>query len=384
MSDTESEGSTTEDFEDDFDLESDHAIDFDSDDYERFADYVEGMEFPHREELQAPSPVGSAVAFGNQVHDVPVPPPFDPRQAKRQFRFTWNNPTESPERLLERLRSIPHFKYTVFQREIGANGTPHFQGFVMFSQPKRFNTLHALLPQDIWLLSAEASAQANIDYCTKEDTRVEGPWEDGEKPAASKKSQFKSVCEDLAAGRTTLSEIRRNHPSVWALHYRGLKDLALSDPGPTVRDVQVILHIGPTGTGKTWDAVHASNDYAIKSSGQWYDSYLGQEVLIWDDFCGRMSQCKLDHLLRVTDIYQVLCEHKGGSVYLRLKTWYFTTNIHPERWYDWTDRWENYPALCRRFSKIVVYDRDGVKTTLLRGSDEWKNFLHVPNYPNFP
>lgn len=49
----------------------------------------------------------------------------------RRWTFTLNNPddeTESPELLAKALQPGKGFKYLIFQLEVGANGTPHYQG----------------------------------------------------------------------------------------------------------------------------------------------------------------------------------------------------------------------------------------------------------------
>lgn len=49
----------------------------------------------------------------------------------RRWTFTLNNPsdeTESEQQVAECLSQGKGFKYLVFQLEVGANGTPHYQG----------------------------------------------------------------------------------------------------------------------------------------------------------------------------------------------------------------------------------------------------------------
>lgn len=59
-------------------------------------------------------------------------------QAKH-WCFTLNNPEAG---LL--MDSFTDLAYGVYQQEIGENGTPHFQGFLMFTKRKRFNQVKAL------------------------------------------------------------------------------------------------------------------------------------------------------------------------------------------------------------------------------------------------
>ena len=65
----------------------------------------------------------------------------------------------------------------VFQLEEGENGTPHFQGYVEFSKRMYTTGVQSLLaPYRMSLLHAKGNKAQNYAYCTKEDTRTEGPW----------------------------------------------------------------------------------------------------------------------------------------------------------------------------------------------------------------
>ena len=69
--------------------------------------------------------------------------------------------------------------YCVFQREKEAH--EHFQGYVYFNNPKSLVGVRRLLPTAHWTV-AEGTPEQNRVYCTKEETRIEGPWSFGEIP----------------------------------------------------------------------------------------------------------------------------------------------------------------------------------------------------------
>lgn len=46
----------------------------------------------------------------------------------KNWIFTLNNPTESPEEFADKIEALSAFKYLSFQVEVGENGTEHFQG----------------------------------------------------------------------------------------------------------------------------------------------------------------------------------------------------------------------------------------------------------------
>jgi len=104
----------------------------------------------------------------------------------RNWCFTLNNPEsqldfDSP--------GIPWLSYAVWQAEMGDRGTYHFQGYMHFSRPVR---LSGILKANNEMLKgshleiARGSHEDNEKYCTKEASRLEGPWRWGEKPKQGK------------------------------------------------------------------------------------------------------------------------------------------------------------------------------------------------------
>lgn len=58
----------------------------------------------------------------------------------RNFCFTLNNPTLSPDELVTKLSDDARVRYAIFQHERGATGTPHYQGYVELTKQLRFAT----------------------------------------------------------------------------------------------------------------------------------------------------------------------------------------------------------------------------------------------------
>lgn len=70
----------------------------------------------------------------------------------------------------------------VVQREkCPETGRLHYQGFLELVSPMRFNAIKGILRCDsAHLEKRKGTPQQAWDYCTKEDTREDGPWEYGE------------------------------------------------------------------------------------------------------------------------------------------------------------------------------------------------------------
>ena len=106
----------------------------------------------------------------------------------RRWVFTINNPEDNgvPNPMW---RELPQgAKYIAWQRERGAQGTEHYQGWVVFTNPKRLSEVQGFFSFAGRRSGGHFEPQkaTNDDdarnYVMKEDTRIAGPWELGDKP----------------------------------------------------------------------------------------------------------------------------------------------------------------------------------------------------------
>jgi len=154
--------------------------------------------------------------------------------------FTINNPAvelpivDVPERI----------SFMIYQLESGANGTPHIQGYLETSGPRiRRSWLVSNVP---WLAQAHVevargSASQNIVYCSKPDTRIEGPFRFGlgpaEPPGAGARSDLNEVMDLIREGASNM-DLFVSHPSVmarystWVASFRAsyLESLVVTTP----------------------------------------------------------------------------------------------------------------------------------------------------------
>lgn len=99
----------------------------------------------------------------------------------RTYIGTYNNPTEDPAEWIEALHNKSEAQYTVGQLEKGAEGTVHIQFALYFKTQRHFTAVKKLAPKCHF---EEVKKDNGVDaYCMKEDTRLDGPWEHGIKPA---------------------------------------------------------------------------------------------------------------------------------------------------------------------------------------------------------
>lgn len=92
-----------------------------------------------------------------------------PRQSK-YWCFTINNPVASDHDTLTTLSQSTHIEYLVIGDEVGEDGTPHIQGFVIFNVRKRFVSAKTLIGDRSHVESTRGTPYQAAQYCKKDGT----------------------------------------------------------------------------------------------------------------------------------------------------------------------------------------------------------------------
>lgn len=244
-------------------------------------------------------------------------------------------------------------KYLVFQVEKGTHC--HIQGFVSFQKQLRLSAAKASLNlgDSPHLEPAKGSPSQNRTYCTKEETRLAGPWEYGDIPVSQgHRSDLDKACDMIKSGASLVS-VATESPALWVKYNRGLQSLSHTvNPSPKWRTIITTVLWGSTGVGKTRTAYESCADpYFVVMPGTWWDGYDRQDTIIFDDFYG---QIRLADMLRWLDGYPVQLPVKGGFTWSNWTKVYITSNAHPDDWYKGSDiPAEAKAALQRRLSEVI-------------------------------
>ncbi len=284
------------------------------------------------------------------------------RGAKR-WCFTWNNPDKNAAEFMEGMNSST-IRYCVFQLEKGAEGTPHYQGYVELSRNCRYPARDAAMGMTEKGAHWEycyASAQANIDYCTKEESRVSGPWHFGTPGPTGPGAGARTDLEELYAACQATKDpaaVMKLHPVAYMKYHSAVAKVCYNLTEERREAPLVRLFYGPSGTGKTREAVTTYGEasvYIKDPHQEWYCGYAHQPTLILDEFAGRASKTPLTLLLRILDLNKLNLPVKGAQVKMTSTTVIITTNIHPSNWYDYTGRPGQYLALQRRIHEVRYF-----------------------------
>ncbi len=309
--------------------------------------------------------------------------PTPPANPQRNVCFTCNNPDKDAETVLAAFQAAAACTFVVFQQEEGENGTPHYQGYAEFSRPVRWSYIARILGKPAHCERRRGTAEEAVAYCQKEDSRVDGPWEYGERrdPRPGTRTDILGFVSAIREDATFLDLLER-YPDLLA-RYPNFRDRIRSALRPAPTERSIVLYYGPPGSGKTrcvYDEYPHVYSSPLMGRGFWLDGYDNDPVVLIDDFGGARSHISRPELLRLLDRYPVKVPVKGGFVQWNPSSIFLTTNYHPSEWYDWKDSTQ-WDALVRRFSIVILF-KDGGKTELLPDTDAWAVFWRKPTVPD--
>lgn len=296
-------------------------------------------------------------------------------QMGRNWVFTLNNPQPEED------PNTWGGTYCIWQLEKGDEGTLHYQGYIVFKSNKRLSAVKSVNPRAHWELRKGTHQQA-VDYCSKQDTRVEGPWSYGEPPSQGKRTDLLLLKERLEAG-VPVKDLWTDPETfpVLAKYHRVPTQYRLATIPQRRFKTHVLVLYGPPGLGKSYYPATVYPDAYYKNNTEWWDGYEHQKVVVFDDFHG--SWFPFTFLLQVLDRYPLNVQVKGGTVPFNSRLIIITTNKPPRCWYD--PEACPYEALERRLTTIYRFRPDG-PPVLEKGKAirfDWSRALDIPADEDF-
>jgi len=262
----------------------------------------------------------------------------------KSWCFTLNNPVAADHEHLAALDCV----YLVYGDELApTSGTPHLQGYVVFSTNKRLSAVKKLMSSRYHLELAKGTAQENYDYCTKDGWVTER----GDRPLSRAGVGLKNKERWLDVIRAAKEGTAQEEYPREFLQYNSTI-LKLYTPALADLDHYCGLwYTGPPGTGKSRSARKEYPGSYDKLLNKWWDGYEGEESVLIDDI-GLDNKLMGTFLKRYVDHYPFRAEFKGGSKLIRPKTVIVTSNYTIQQ--IWPDDLQLQEALMRRF-KVVHF-----------------------------
>lgn len=182
-------------------------------------------------------------------------------------------------------------------------GKLHIQGAIYYESQVHLSRLRTDFGDSGHYEPAKGTAQQNLDYCSKSETHVAGPWTVGTLPQQGKRSDWHAVA-DMVKQKKTFNEIVTTYPHLAPMS-KGITTLmeACLPPPTVIRDMTTIFIWGPSGVGKTHLALTTYPEaYLIRGKymeGKSFDMYNNETVLILDEW--DPSEWPLTEMNKLTD-----------------------------------------------------------------------------------
>lgn len=236
----------------------------------------------------------------------------------RNWVFTLNNPSQ-------KLTLPPFAKYLVYQLE--KVSTPHYQGYIQLKRQQRLSYLRKWLPTAHWE-PARGLPQQCKDYCTKEDSRVDGPWEFGTMTSQGLRNDLIEMKKMIDSGASD-EQVADYFFGNYLRYSSGISRYRLLKSKPRFFKPKVIWIYGPSGVGKTACALDIAGKNAyMKDSSKWWDAYNGTDNIIIDDF-EWSEYFTYKQLLRIFDRYPMQVQVKNAYVNFAPRKIIVTSDRHP-------------------------------------------------------
>lgn len=222
----------------------------------------------------------------------------------------------------------------------------HIQGYVYYEGARAFSAVAKLFDERAHWTAARGTPAQNRAYCSKEETALAGPWELGDAPHQGVATETLAAIDAIKHGQS-IRTVALEHSAAFVYHERGLCALSrvIIEDAPAFRALTVVWYWGPTGSGKTRRChAEAPDLYSVEDDGLWWDEYLNQDVILFDEFYGSIQMKKM---LRWLDGYRCRLPVKGGFVDAHWTKVFITSNVDPRGKHATADgeEWNIYPKV---------------------------------------
>ncbi|AUM61846.1 Rep [uncultured virus] len=199
-------------------------------------------------------------------------------------------------------------------------GRLHIQGMAYAKEAKSWAFMS---PDHIEVCKDPAKS---IIYCTKEETRIKGPYESGVRPTWNIKGMKLTNKDILSTPLTQLVDEEKIHIRDYEKLRKCVNLYNLDKKTEKRVSEENLWIVGQPGVGKSyWVREQFGDSLYLKAQNKWWDGYNGEENVLIDDF-DQGGKC-LSHYLKIWgDSYDLTGEIKGGTIKLGYKRFIITSN----------------------------------------------------------
>ena len=298
------------------------------------------------------------------------------KPSSRKFTLTINNPKDhgfDHARIRSILSDFPGLEYWCMCDETGEQGTYHTHLYMAFRNSVMFDTVRSKF-YGAHIEPAKGKHRENRDYIRKE-----GKWLDdakhetnhpetfeewGELPAdkSRSESQAEQIMQMVMEGKTN-AQILREMPTAYSkINYieQARQTLLQEQHENEWRNLSVTYIWGETGAGKTRSIMELydyANVYRVMDYAHPFDSYKGQDVILFDEF---RSQLPLSAMLGYLDGYPVELPCRYANKQARFTKVFLVSNIPLEQQYPSVqiEKPGDWAAFRRRIQVVQHKTRD--------------------------
>lgn len=262
----------------------------------------------------------------------------------RAWAFTLNNYNEDDEK---RMNSV-ECEYIIYGKEIGKEGTPHFQGYIKFKHAKTLKSVKKILGDRAHLEVARGSPQQNYEYCSKQGNfitrgelprcKAEGGRMEQDRWEAARMAALEGRYEDIPA-------------DIYIRYQSSLKRIRMEDQ-PKPKDLKTMEYYGlwlwgKPRVGKSHYVRTTFPEAYNKGKNKWWDKYTGQKHVVIDEMQPEHNWMA-DALKEWADKWTFTGEIKGGRIEARPELIIITSNYRIDQIFT---RKEDYEAIKARFEE---------------------------------
>lgn len=244
----------------------------------------------------------------------------------RNWCFTINHPTNDEIELCDTIKC----DYIVFGYEVGAEGTPHLQGYIELPHAKTQRSVKKSLGGRCHVENRKGTAIQASGYCKEDGLFIER----GKLSEQGKRTDLENLADIVKT--KGVKGIIEERPDAFIKYGRNIERLAELLMVPRTEKPNVTWIWGLTGTGKTRSATNLpeGKEYYMWNQSKWWNGYRQQHRIIIDDFTFDGTQLSFRYLLRLLDRYAIQVETKGGMLYINSPEIFITCEFPPSHWFE--------------------------------------------------